>query len=156
MTNKITTRPIAIASDHRGVQMKAHLKTWLEAHGYAITDCGTHTEAERVDAMDYSLRLVSEIKSGRSDYAIGICGSGQMMAITANRFPFIRATLLHTADEAAPAREHGDANMLVLGADTITAATAEQILEIFLQTPALGDRYAARRDRLAKLDVSNP
>lgn len=154
MKSKLTSKPVAIASDHRGVQMKAALKAWLEANGYAVTDCGTNTEAERVDALDYSLRLVSEIKSGRSDYTIGICGSGQMMAITANRFPFIRATLLHTADEAAAAREHGDANMLVLGADTITAAAARQILKIFLTTPALGDRYAARRERLAKLDVS--
>ena len=77
-----------------------------------------------------------------------------MMAITANRFPFMRATLLHTAAESGPAREHGDANMLVLGADTIDDATAEHILEIFLATAALGGRYAERRERLAKLDAS--
>ena len=77
-----------------------------------------------------------------------------MMAITANRFPFMRSTLLHTASEAAPARQHGDANMLVLGADTVDAATAEQLLGTFLTTAALGDRYAERRERLARLDVS--
>jgi ribose 5-phosphate isomerase B len=104
--------------------------------------------------MDYALRLVAEIKVGRSDVAIGICGSGQMMAITANRFAFIRATLLHTAEEAVPARQHGDANVLVLGADLTDEAAAERILETFLTTPALADRYAARRARLAKLDIS--
>ena len=104
--------------------------------------------------MDHALALVAEIKHRRSDFAVGICGSGQMMAITANRFPFMRAALLHTPNEAAPAREHGDANMLALGADTVDAATAEQLLGAFLITTALGDRYAGRRERLARLDIS--
>jgi len=151
-----TDRPVAIASDHRGVALKAHLVAWLVANGYGVNDCGTNSAAERVDAMDYALRLVDDIRAGRADFAVGICGSGQMMAITANRFPFMRATLLHTAAESAPAREHGDANMLVLGADTTEPAAAEHILAAFLATPALGDRYADRRERLARLDVSKP
>lgn len=154
MTARLTAKPIAIAADHRGAPMKDHLIAWLRAHDYAVKDCGTMSATERVDAMDYALALAAEIKAGRSDFAVGICGSGQMMAITANRFPFIRAALLHTPEEAAPAREHADANMLALGADTIAAATAERILSTFLATAALGDRYAARRDRLARLDVS--
>lgn len=154
MSLRLTAKAIAIAADHRGFALKEQLKTWLQAHDYAVLDCGTGSAAERVDAMDYALALVAEIKHGRADFAVGICGSGQMMAITANRFPFMRSTLLHTASEAAPAREHGDANMLVLGADTVDAATAEQLLGTFLTTAALGDRYAERRERLARLDVS--
>lgn len=154
MTRRLTAKPIAIAADHRGFALKAQLKTWLRAHDYAVVDCGTDSAAERVDAMDYALALVAEIKRGRADFAVGICGSGQMMAITSNRFPFIRSTLLHTVGEAASAREHGDANMLVIGADTIDAATAEQLLGAFLTTAAVGDRYAERRERLARLDIS--
>ena len=154
MNARLTAKPIAIAADHRGFALKEHLKTWLHAHDYAVRDCGTDSAAERVDALDYALALVAEIKHRRADIAVGICGSGQMMAITANRFPFMRAALLHTASEAAPAREHGDANMLVIGADTVDAATAEQLLGTFLTTAALGDRYAARRERLAHLDIS--
>ena len=150
----LTDKPVSIATDHRGVALKARLKAWLLANGYDVTDCGTDSGAERVDAMDYALRLAAEIKAGRSDFAVGICGSGQMMAITANRFAFMRATLLHTVAESVPAREHGDANMLVLGADTTDADAAERILETFLTTAALGDRYAARRERLAKLATS--
>ncbi|MEH6677788.1 RpiB/LacA/LacB family sugar-phosphate isomerase [Phenylobacterium sp.] len=156
MPPPLTDKPIAIASDHRGVALKARLSAWLVANGYGVNDCGTDSAAERVDAMDYALRLVDEIRAGRTDFALGICGSGQMMAITANRFPFMRATLLHTAAASAPARQHGDANMLVLGADTTEPAAAEHILAAFLATPALGDRYAERRERLAKLDVSQP
>jgi ribose 5-phosphate isomerase B len=154
MTDRLTAKPIAIAADHRGFALKEQLKAWLRAQGYAVHDCGTDSAAERVDAMDHALALVAEIKHGRADFAVGICGSGQMMAIPANRFAFIRATLLHAVGEAAPARQHGDANLLALGADTIDAATAEQILGVFLTTPSLGDRYAARRERLARLDPS--
>lgn len=156
MIDKLTDKPISIAADHRGVALKERLKGWLLANGYSVKDCGADGDAERVDAMDYALRAVAEIKASRSDFAITICGSGQMMAMTANRFPFIRATLLHTATEAAWAREHGDANVLVIGADTIDATTAEQLLSTFLNTAALGDRYAARRERLAHLDISKP
>jgi ribose 5-phosphate isomerase B len=154
MSQRFSAKPIAIAADHRGAPLKERLKRWLEAHHYAVTDLGTNSATDRVDAMDYALALVAEIKHGRSDFAVGICGSGQMMAITANRFPFMRATLLHTATEAALAREHGDANMAAIGADTVDAATAEQVLSTFLTTAALGDRYAARRARLAQLDIS--
>ena len=156
MNRRLTAKPIAIAADHRGFPLKEHLKTWLRAHDYSVRDCGTDGAAERVDAMDYALALVAEIQHGRSDFAVGICGSGQMMAITSNRFPFMRSALLHTASEAMPAREHGDANMLAIGADTVDAATAEQLLGTFLSTAALGDRYAARRERLARLDISRP
>jgi ribose 5-phosphate isomerase B len=154
MSRRLTDKPIAIASDHRGFALKERLTAWLRAHDYAVLDCGTDGATERVDAMDHALALVAEIKHGRSDFVVGICGSGQMMAITANRFPFMRSALLHTEGEAAPAREHGDANMLAIGADTVDAATAEQLLSTFLATAALGDRYAARRERLASLDIS--
>ena len=153
MTRRLTAKPIAIAADHRGFALKEHLKAWLGAQDYQVRDCGTDNPTDRVDAMDHALALVAEIKHGRSDFAVGICGSGQMMAITANRFPFMRAALLHTPSEAAPAREHGDANLLALGADTVDPATAEQLLATFLSTPALGDRYAERRARLAVLDI---
>mgnify|MGYP000933124255 FL=1 len=154
MILKLTDKPIAIAADHRGVALKKRLSDWLRANGYGVKDCGIDSDAARVDAMDYALKAVAEIKASRSDFAIGICGSGQMMAMTANRFPLIRATLLHTEEESVWARQHGDSNMLVLGADVTDGATAEAILKTFLSTAALGDRYAARRERLAKLDIS--
>lgn len=150
----LTDKPVSLAADHRGVALKERLKGWLLAKGYRVRDCGTDSDADRVDAMDYALRAVAEIKASRSDFAIAICGSGQMMAMTANRFPFIRATLLHSEKESVWAREHGDANVLVLGADVTDGASAEQILAAFLSNAACGDRYAERRERLAKLDIS--
>jgi ribose 5-phosphate isomerase B len=154
MIQRLTDKPISIAADHRGVVLKERLTGWLRADGYSVKDFGTDSADERVDAMVYAVRLAAEIKAGRSDFAIAICGSGQMMAITANRFPFLRATLLHTVEESVGARQHGDANVLVLGADITDHATAETILKTFLNTAALDDRYAARREQLAQLDIS--
>jgi ribose 5-phosphate isomerase B len=154
MTHRLTDKPIAIAADHRGVALKERLKAWLHTNGYVVRDLGVDSAAARVDAMDYAVALAAEIRQGKSDFAIAICGSGQMMAMTANRFSFVRATLLHTAIEATWARQHADSNMVVLGADVVDAATAEAIVGAFLNTPALGDRYAVRRERLAHLDVS--
>lgn len=131
MNQKLTDKPVAIAADHRGVALKARLAGWLRADGYTVNDFGADSSAERVDAMDYAVKLAAELKAARSDFAIALCGSGQMMAITANRFPFLRATLLHSADEAFGARAHGDANVLVLGADVTDGAAAESILKIF-------------------------
>ena len=152
--SRMTAKPIAIAADHRGVALKAHLKAWLEARGYAVLDLGAQEADGRVDAMDYAVALAGELGHGRSDFAVGLCGSGQMITMAANRFPFVRATLLHSLEEAAPARQHSDANFLALGADLVDAATAEAMLEVFLCTEALGERYAERRERLARLDVS--
>ncbi len=154
MIQKLMAKPIAIAADHRGFPLKKRLAGWLHDNGFEITDLGAWNAHERVDAMDYALGLAAAIKQGTSDFAIGICGSGQMMAITGNRFAFIRATLLHTAAEAVPAREHGDANLLALGADIVDGAAAEEILKTFLTTAPLGDRCAVRRERLAELDIS--
>ena len=152
--SRLTAKPIAIASDHRGVELKARLKGWLEARGYGVLDLGADDPAERVDAMDYAVALAGELGAGRSDFAVGLCGSGQMITMAANRFPFVRATLLHRLEEAAPARQHSDANLMALGADLVDAATAEAMLEVFLSTEALGGRYAERRERLARLEVS--
>lgn len=77
MAQKLTDKPISIAADHRGVGLKERLTDWLLANGYRVKDCGTDSAAERVDAMDYALQLVDEIKASRSDFAIGICGSGR-------------------------------------------------------------------------------
>jgi ribose 5-phosphate isomerase RpiB len=65
MSQRFAAKPIAIAADHRGVPLKEHLKRWLEAHHYALSDLGTNSATDRVDAMDYALALVAEVKHGR-------------------------------------------------------------------------------------------
>ena len=141
---------ILIAADHRGVKLKATFIGWLEEHGYAPKDLGTNSE-ERCDALDFAKKLAESFKTDPNQFGILICGSGQAMAMTANRYRNIRAALCTSPEMARLAREHGDANVLALGADITDEATALKSLEVFLNTKHLGGRYAKRRDRLTEL-----
>src|SRR6202012_6039677 len=123
---------------------------WLKENGYAPNDLGTDSE-ERCDAFDYAKKMVQEFTSNPNQFGILICGSGQAMAMTANRYKAIRAALCTDVNMAREAREHGDANILVLGADIISESTAMECVEMFLKTQALGGRYAERRNRLTEL-----
>jgi ribose 5-phosphate isomerase B len=141
---------IPIASDHRGFALKQRLITWLKEHGYAPQDLGT-TGEERCDATDFAQKLAGALKGHDDGRGILICGTGQAMAMTANRYAYIRAALVSEPKVAQLAREHNDANVLVLGADVIGADAAVACLETFLKTQFLGGRYADRRDKLTDL-----
>jgi ribose 5-phosphate isomerase B len=141
---------IPIAADHRGFPLKARVVTWLQAHGFEPKDLGADN-AERCDALDYATKLAAEFASGPPRLGVLICGAGQGMAMTANRFQHLRAALCTSVEMARLAREHNDANVLALGADIVPEDLALQILQTFLETPFLGGRYAERRDKLTAL-----
>ena len=141
---------VLIASDHRGVALKAQLVAWMKAHGFDPQNLGTHTE-ERCDASDFASQLAQEIASGKAQRGVLICGTGQAMAMTANRYRAVRAALCTDTTTTRLTRQHNDANVLVLGADIIGGAVAENCLEVFLATAFLGGRYAKRLDKLTAL-----
>jgi len=143
-------KTVPIGSDHRGYRLKAICVEWLGAHGYAVRDLGTDS-AERCDAFDFARKMAGEFDSGAAEFGILICGSGQAMAMTANRYKTIRAALCTSVEAARTTREHNDANVLALGADFMTPEEAVKVLETFLTTKFLGGRYAERRDRLTEL-----
>lgn len=138
---------IPIGADHRGYALKAQLIGWLEQNGCAPKDLGTHG-TERCDALDYAQKLAAEFKSDAAQCGILICGSGQAMTMSANRHQHLRAALCDSVAMAKTAREHNDANVLVLGADFTSRDEALEILRAFLDTKFLGGRYAERRDAL--------
>ncbi len=145
------TKPVVyLASDHRGFPLKDRLKLWLTEHKYEIKDLGSNT-TDRCDAGDYAVRLAAEMASDKNAFGILICGTGQAMAMTANRYQHLRAALCANTTVARLTRQHNDANILVLGADITGEAVAQDCLETFLSTEFLGGRYAERRDKLTAL-----
>jgi ribose 5-phosphate isomerase B len=146
----MTKTVIPIGADHRGYALKADVIGWLEQNGYAPKDLGTHG-AERCDALDYARALAAEFQADALQFGILICGSGQAMTMTANRYQRLRAALCDSVAMAKTTREHNDANVLVLGADFTTQDEALKILQTFLDTEFLGGRYAERRDALTAL-----
>jgi ribose 5-phosphate isomerase B len=141
---------IPIGADHRGYALKAQVIGWLAQNGYAPQDLGTHG-AERCDALDYARALAAALEAGPGRVGVLICGSGQAMTMTANRFRHVRAALCGSVAMARTTRQHNDANVLVLGADFTPPDEALEILRTFLGTEFLGGKYAERRDALTAL-----
>ena len=143
------SRPLAIASDHAGFEMKEHLKTVLQRLGVPFEDLGTHT-TDSVDYPDYARKVANALSAGRADRGVLVCGSGQGMAMAANRHRGVRAALAADEETARLSREHNDANVLAIGGRLVDRARAERILQIWLETPFAGGRHA---ERVAKIEA---
>jgi len=141
---------VYIASDHRGFSFKNSFVTWLREHGYEPRDLGADSE-RRCDASDFAVKMATAMKNDPSGIGVLICGTGQAMAMTANRYQHIRAAVCANSTVARMAREHNDANVLALGANIIGLDVALDCLDIFLKTEFLGGRYADRRQTLINM-----
>ncbi len=146
-------RSLFIASDHAGFDLKEflkeNLKEFFKQLGISVQDLGAHS-SDRVDYPDYAQSVVKEVLSNSNAVGILICGSGQGMAIAANRHRGIRAALAMNDESARLARCHNNANILCLGARLTAPAQAAKLVEIFLTTEFEGGRHIGR---LAKLDL---
>ena len=137
---------ILIANDHAGFQMKQALIKKL-INKIDFLDLGT-SSLESVDYPDYAEKLSKEISSRKFDKGLLICGSGIGMSIVANRFKNVRAALCMTAEMSRLAREHNDANILVLGSRLISEEEAIKCLLVFIETKFEGGRHQTRLDKL--------
>jgi ribose 5-phosphate isomerase B len=135
--------PLLIAADHAGFELKESLKKSLDQRGLPYRDLGT-SSAESVDYPDFAHRLADAIGRGEAERGLLVCGSGQGMAMAANRHHGVRAALAHDEESARLSREHNDANVLSLGARLTSPEKAERILDIFLETPFAGGRHERR------------
>jgi glycine hydroxymethyltransferase len=135
--------PIVLASDHRGFALKEALGRKLVAAGHEVRDLGPHG-TDSVNYPEFAAPAARAVSNGEVARGIVICGSGLGVAYTANRFPRVRAALVHDAETAAAARQHNDANMLALAGDRTDAETAWKIVETWLATPFEGGRHTVR------------
>jgi glycine hydroxymethyltransferase len=142
--------PIAMGGDHRGFALKQALRRQLEAAGYTVTDFGPHS-ADSVNYAEYVAPAARAVSSGAAARGIVICGSGLGVMYTANRFPRVRAALVHDVATAALARQHNDANVLALSGDRTDPATAWAIVQSFLATPFEGGRHQLRVEQIDSL-----
>ncbi len=154
MNQALMPEIIGIASDHRGFAFKAKISEKLEAFGYNVLNLGAHA-AERCDSQDYAVAMAQAIYDSRIARGILLCGTGNGMAIAANRFQHVRAALVHDATTARLAREHNHANVLVLGADVLGIEVVQDCVKAWLQAEMLGGRYAERIYKLNTLDPSS-
>ena len=129
-----------LVSDHAGYALKSHLRTYLEAR-YDVIDVGPFSE-ESTDYPQWVHRLMAEFDP--TQRAILICGTGNGVCMTANRYPQVRAALAWSPEIARLARAHNDANVLCLPGRFLTPQEAEAIVDVFFATPFEGGRHERR------------
>ncbi len=135
---------VVIAADHGGYELKETVKDELCVLGYDILDLGVDDAVARVDYPDYAHALARCIAAGQAAFGVLTCGSGLGMSMVANRHADIRAALCYDGLTARLARQHNDANVLVMGGRLIGPETARDCLRSFVSARFEGGRHARR------------
>ncbi len=140
-------KTIGLASDHAGYELKEYVKTYLQKKGIAFKDFGTNSEAS-CDYPDYAHPLAEAVEAGECYPGIAICGSGEGINMTLNKHQGIRAALCWLPEIASLARQHNNANVLVMPGRFITPEEADTIMDNFLTTNFEGGRHQNRIDKI--------
>lgn len=138
---------VALASDHAGYGLKKFLKPILIEKGYEVIDFGTDSD-DSCDYPDYAHPAAEAIETGKCDFGVAMCGSGNGIQMTLNKHQGIRAALCWMPEIAKLARMHNDANILVLPARFITEEEALKILDAYLTTDFEGGRHKKRVNKI--------
>jgi len=142
---------IAIASDHAGYEEKERLKPLLNELGIQFEDLGTVSE-ESVDYPDYARKVGEEVAQGKVDQGLLVCGSGNGMAIAANKVPGVRAAVAWTEETARLAREHNDANVLALGTRVTPPEELPKIVRAWFAAKFAGGRHTQRVEKIREIE----
>lgn len=143
----MTKLTIAIGCDHAGFGLKLPVIAYLEKEEYNILDMGTFSE-DSVDYPDFAHPVAIAVESGKADFGILICGSGNGVAITANKHTDIRAALCWNEEIAALARMHNNANIIALPARFVSIEDSVQMVKTFLSTAFEGGRHERRVEKI--------
>jgi len=139
---------IAIGCDHAGFPYKENLLAMLQGQGHMVLDFGTHS-LDSVDYPDFAHAVASAVEEGRADFGVLLCGSGNGVAMTANKHQHIRCALCWTEEIALLARQHNNANVIALPARFVPEILAKAMVRIFLSTEFEGGRHGRRVDKIS-------
>ena len=143
----VTNVKIAVGSDHAGFELKQIIIEHLSERNMNYEDFGTNC-LDSVDYPDYAKKVAEEVNSKDLIMGILVCGSGQGIAMTANRFKNVRAAICHNSDVAKVTRQHNDANVLCLGSRFIDISEAIKCVDVFLSTDFEGERHLKRINKI--------
>ena len=143
---------IAIGCDHRGFELKQVVISILIELGHDYHDFGCY-DTQSVDYPDIARAVAEAVSSGEFSCGVLICGMGIGMSIAANKVKGIRAALCHDILDASRARQHNNANILCLGAETIDQSLAQGIVKAFLSSTFEGGRHLVRVDKICSMET---
>lgn len=138
---------IAIGGDHAGYEHKEAIKSHLLSKGYQVMDHGPFS-ADSVDYPDFVHPVAQDITNGLVDYGVLICGSGNGVAMTANKYEKVRCGLCWVPEVAQLIRQHNNANAIALPARFVTTGLAIEMIDIFFETDFEGGRHQRRVDKM--------
>jgi ribose 5-phosphate isomerase B len=139
---------IAIGNDHAGPEYKKAIMDMLKAKGYEVINYGTDS-TDSVDYPDFGHPVATDVAEGKVNFGIIICGSGNGIAMTANKHPKVRAALCWMKEIASLARQHNDANIISIPARYTSIPQAVEMVETFINTAFEGGRHQNRVNKIA-------
>ena len=139
---------ISIGNDHAGPEYKKAIVAMLQAKGYEVTNYGTDT-SDSVDYPDFAHLVANDVESKKADFGIIICGSGNGIAMAANKHQGVRAALCWVKEISALARQHNDANIISIPARYTSIPQAIEMVDTFLNTAFEGGRHQNRVDKIS-------
>jgi ribose 5-phosphate isomerase B len=142
------SKPVAIGADHAGYEYKTVLVDFLRDKGLKVQDFGTASK-DSVDYPDFAHPVSNAVETGEAGCGILVCGSGNGVAIAANKHQGIRAAICWQTDLAKLAREHNNANIICIPARFVSIPAAEEMVNIFLNTKFEGGRHEKRVEKIA-------
>ena len=138
---------ISIGSDHAGYEYKSLIIKHLESLGHSVNDHGT-VDNSSVDYPDFVHPVASDIIGNKSDFGVLICGTGNGVAMTANKYPEIRCGLCWNEDISRLIRQHNNANIIALPARFVDIVKAKSMVSTFLTTEFEGGRHQRRAEKM--------
>lgn len=146
---------IALGADHGGVDLKDAIREYLQGQGHEVQDLGTLSR-DSTDYPDYARKVGESVARGDFDRGILVCGTGQGMAMTANKVRGIRAAVCLDTYSARMSREHNNANVLCLGGRVVGLGLALDILDIWLRSEfSDSPRHHRRVDKIAEVEQAH-
>lgn len=142
---------IALGSDHGGLEMKAAVAQVLAERGIDVQDMGTGN-GDSVDYPDFAEKVALAVSQGEAECGVLICGTGIGMSIAANKYPGVRAALVTDEFMAQMAKEHNNANILVMGGRVLSDDAARHMVQVWLDTEYEGGRHQRRLDKIARIE----
>ena len=142
-------KTIAIGCDHAGFDYKDAIMGTLKEKGFDLLDFGTDS-SDSVDYPDFVHPVADAIENGKAQLGVIICGSGNGVAMTANKHAGIRAAICWQNDLAELARQHNDANVISIPARFVSQHLAISMVNIFVDTTFEGGRHARRVEKISK------
>ena len=140
---------IAIGNDHAGTDLKQQVLRYLEENNHTVINVGTDSD-ESVDYPDFAHQVGKMVNENETERGVVICGSGNGVNITVNKYPGVRSALCWTTEIAELARQHNNANVIAIPARFVSNTLALEMVKVFFETDFEGGRHSRRVDKIAQ------